>query len=562
MKQLLLDVNVVVDRCIVRAGSANARLAIALAETGGVALWVYAGSVQTFEYVLASEVYAAALANGEGLTRSAARSRARHLLARITADYQWLAALAAEGPVFEDEDPEDAQLQRALERFAEGSAGLLARDKRMLARYPDRALMPEAFIEQQRHSQSSLPHIDFVDLKTQQAAIRPALELNLHRVLHHGHYILGPEVRELEERLAAYTGAKHCITVASGTEALLISLMALGIGPGDEVITTPFPFVATAEVIVLVGATPVFVDIDPATGNIDASLIEARITARTKAIMPVSLYGQPADMDAINAIAARHGNIPVIEDAAQSFGATYQGKQSGNLSTIGCTSFFPSKPLGGYGDGGAIFTSDDALAQACREIRVHGQSKRYVHTRIGVGGRMDTLQCAIVLAKLDCFDHEIAQRQVVARRYHDLLANQEETRAKAQSRKEENVIDPITEQKSFSVFASLRATLALLPWPRPERTSVFAQYSILVQDRDALQARLHAAGIPTAVHYPVPLNAQPAYAHRCCPDCTPVAQAIARQVMSLPMHPDLSEADQQRIVTTLMQSEALCHPGP
>jgi UDP-2-acetamido-2-deoxy-ribo-hexuluronate aminotransferase len=355
----------------------------------------------------------------------------------------------------------------------------------------------------------------------------------------------------LEERLAVYTGAKHCITVASGTEALLISLMALGIGPGDEVITTPFTFVATAEVIVLVGATPVFVDIESGTCNIDASLIEARITARTKAIMPVSLYGQPADMDAINAIAARHGNIPVIEDAAQSFGATYNGKKSGNLSTIGCTSFFPSKPLGCYGDGGAIFTSDDALAQACREIRVHGQSKRYVHTRIGVGGRMDTLQCAVVLAKLDRFDQEIVQRQQAAGRYQELFA----TETHGRTRKEEQ-----SENVRVLPCVSVATIICPLPWPTADRTSVFAQYTILVQDRDALQARLHAAGIPTAVHYPVPLNEQPAYAHLCCPDCTPVAQAIARQVMSLPMHPDLSEADQQRIVTTLMQTSAM--PAP
>jgi len=314
-------------------------------------------------------------------------------------------------------------------------------------------------------------------------------------VLHHGQYILGPEVRELEQQLAAYTGAPHCITVASGTEALLISLMALGIGPGDEIITTPFTFVATAEVIVLLGAKPVFVDIEPDTGNIDATLIEARITDRTKAILPVSLYGQPADMDAINAIAARHGNIPVIEDAAQSFGATYRDKKSCNLSTLGCTSFFPSKPLGCYGDGGAIFTSDDQLAQACREIRVHGQSQRYVHTRIGVGGRMDTLQCAVLLAKLPRFDWEVEQRIAIGQRYNALMD---------------------------------QAGIARIQ-QRPDRASVFAQYTVQVNDRATLQARLQAAGIPTAVHYPVPLNQQPAYAHLCCPDCTPAAARLAQR---------------------------------
>lgn len=366
----------------------------------------------------------------------------------------------------------------------------------------------------------SEPMMPFADLKAQYKALRPQIRARIDRVLEHGQFILGPEVGELEERLAAYTGAKHCVTVASGTEALLISLMALGIGPGDEVITTPFTFVATVEVIVLVGATPVFVDIEPETCNLDARLLEAKITKKTKAIMPVSLYGQPADMDEINAIAARHGNIPVIEDAAQSFGAEYRGVKSGHLSTLGCTSFFPSKPLGCYGDGGAILTSDDALAQACREIRVHGQSKRYVHTRIGVGGRMDTLQCAIVLAKLERFDEEVVKRQAVAKRYHACLGD------------------------GAGIYE-------LLPWPKPDRSSVFAQYTILVKERERIQAHLAERGIPTAVHYPIPLNQQPAYAHLCGSDPTPIAAEIASRVMSLPMHPDLCEGDQDRVVEAL-----------
>lgn len=330
---------------------------------------------------------------------------------------------------------------------------------------------------------------------------------------------MGPEVKELEDKLAAFTGSKHCITCASGTEALLMSLMALGIGPGDEIVTTPFTFVATAEVIVLLGAKPVFVDVEPDTGNINANLIEAAITPLTKAIMPVSLYGQTADMDAINAIAAKHGNLPVIEDAAQSFGATYKGRQSCNLSTIGCTSFFPSKPLGSYGDGGAIFTNDDALAQAMREIRVHGQSQRYVHTRIGVGGRMDTLQCAIVLAKLERFAWEVKQRHEIGNRYNQLL-----------------------DQASIARIQQ-----------RPERTSVYAQYTVMVPNREVLQKRLAEAGVPTAVHYPVPLNEQPAYKHMCCPGCTPEAQQLAKQVMSLPMSPELDAVTQLRITSVLSQ---------
>ena len=361
--------------------------------------------------------------------------------------------------------------------------------------------------------------LDFIDLKTQYAALKPRIAERMQRVLDHGQYIMGPEVKELEQQLAAHTGARHCVTVASGTEALLISLMALGIQPGDEVITTPFTFAATAEMIVLIGAKPVFVDVEPDTCNIDASLIEAKISARTRAIMPVSLYGQVADMSAINAIAARHG-LAVIEDAAQSFGATYQGSKSGNLSTLGCTSFFPSKPLGCYGDGGAVFTNDDALAQACREIRVHGQSARYTHTRVGVGGRMDTLQCAVVLAKLERFEWELAQRLELGQRYATLLA---------------------------AVPGVRRLAV------RDDRDCVWAQYTVFVEQRAEVQAALLALGIPTAVHYPKPVHHQPAYAHLCCPECSPVSTQVSTQVMSLPMSADLTHAQQDRVVAALRQ---------
>jgi UDP-2-acetamido-2-deoxy-ribo-hexuluronate aminotransferase len=373
--------------------------------------------------------------------------------------------------------------------------------------------------------------IPFIDLKTQYQALKPQIHARIEAVLEHGQYVMGPEVKELEDKLAAFTGAKHCITCASGTEALLMSLMALGIGPCDEVITTPFTFVATAEMIVLLGAKPVFVDVEPDTGNINADLIDAAITPRTKAIMPVSLYGQTADMDAINAIATKHGNLPVIEDAAQSFGATYKGRQSCNLSTIGCTSFFPSKPLGCYGDGGAIFTNDDPLAQAMREIRVHGQSQRYVHTRLGLGGRMDTLQCAIVLAKLERFDWEVEQRKAIGQRYTDLISSSQIGKGAA------SITAPII---------------------RPDRTSVFAQYTVFAPDRDGLQKRMAAAGVPTAVHYPVPLNEQPAYKHLCCPECTPVAQSLAKQVISLPMGSYLN-ADVQVSIINQLGIGQICH---
>ncbi len=361
--------------------------------------------------------------------------------------------------------------------------------------------------------------IPFIDLRSQYAALKDRVQQRIDTVLDHGQYIMGPEVAELERALETFTGAPHCITVASGTEALLISLMALGIGPGDEVITSPFTFIATAEVIVLVGATPIFVDIDAATCNIDVTLIEAKITPRTRAVMPVSLYGQVPDMSAINALADRYG-IAVIEDAAQSFGATYQGRKSCNVSKIGCTSFFPSKPLGCYGDGGAIFTYDANLASAMREIRVHGQERRYWHTRVGVGGRMDTLQCAIVLAKLERFDWELTRRREIGARYHQAFDG--------------------------SAVGLLRV--------EPDRDCVWAQYTVFVDDREAIQAKLKVAGIPTAVHYPIPLNRQPAYAHLCCPECCPVSDAMAERVMSLPMSADLSFAQQDMVIAAVIEA--------
>lgn len=348
--------------------------------------------------------------------------------------------------------------------------------------------------------------IEFIDLKTQQQRILPDLENRMKAVLPHGQYIMGPEVTELEEKLAAYVGVKHCISASSGTDTLLIALMALNIGPGDEVITSPFTFIATGEMIALTGAKPVFVDIDPSTYNIDPNLIEAAITPRTKAIMPVSLYGQCADFDAINALAKKY-DLPVIEDGAQSFGATYKGRRSCGLSTIGSTSFFPSKPLGCYGDGGALFTNDDDLAKAMREIRIHGQDRRYHHPRIGINGRMDTLQAAVLLAKLAVFDEEVAARASIGKRYTELL--------------QDSVVTPCIEQES---------------------TSVYAQYTVQVENRDDVQKKLGEYGIPTAVHYPVPLHLQPVFAGLGLQKGSfPVSEAVGGRVMSLPMHPYLTE---------------------
>ncbi len=359
--------------------------------------------------------------------------------------------------------------------------------------------------------------MDFIDLKTQYQGLKAQIDANIQKVLAHGQYILGPEVAELEEKLAAFVGARYCISVANGTDALQIAQMALGIGPGDEVITPGFTYIATAETVALLGAKPVYVDIDPRTYNLDPALLEAAITPRTKAIIPVSLYGQCADFDAINAIAAKHG-IPVIEDAAQSFGATYKGKRSCNLTTIACTSFFPSKPLGCYGDGGAIFTNDDELARVLRQIARHGQDRRYHHIRVGVNSRLDTLQAAILLPKLDIFPYELEQRAQVAQGYARLLAE-----------------------------AAIAA-----PFVETHNVSAWAQYTVQVSDRDRVQERLKVAGIPTAVHYPIPLNRQPAVADAAVR--LPVGDVVAARVMSLPMHPYLDAAEQATVVNALRES--------
>jgi len=356
--------------------------------------------------------------------------------------------------------------------------------------------------------------IAFVDLATQQDRLRKEIETGIARVLAHGKYILGPEVEELEERLADYTGAQYCISCANGTDALQIALMAVGVGPGDEVITPGFSYIATAETTAILGGKPVYIDIDPVTYNIDPKLIEAAITPRTKAIIPVSLYGQPADFDAINAIADRHG-IPVIEDGAQSFGATYKGRKSGNLSTICCTSFFPSKPLGCYGDGGAIFTSDPELAKIIRQIARHGQDRRYHHVRVGINSRLDTLQAAILLPKLAILDDEIAARQKVADIYTALLS-------------EIGILTPQIVQHN---------------------TSAWAQYTIRVNSRDAVQAALKDAGFPTAVHYPKPLNLQPAVADKSVQLCH--GDKAAEEVMSLPIHPYMGDQLVNKIASTL-----------
>ncbi|WP_028387608.1 DegT/DnrJ/EryC1/StrS family aminotransferase [Legionella fairfieldensis] len=361
--------------------------------------------------------------------------------------------------------------------------------------------------------------MQFIDLKKQYKLIETDILRGIQTVLEHGQYIMGPEITRLERQLAEFLGVRHAIVNSSGTDALLMALLALDIGPGDEVITSPFSFFATAEVIALCQAKPVFVDIDPVTYNIDATKIEAAITSKTRAIMPVSLYGQCADMQAINYIAKQYG-LPVIEDAAQSFGATYNGIYSGALSTIGCTSFFPSKPLGGYGDSGACFTDDDILAERLIEIRIHGQNARYCHGRIGINGRMDTIQAAILLEKMKLFPDEIIMRQRVAQRYETLLAD-----------------------------------LVKTPMIKPGNTSVYAQYTIEVPNRDEFQKNMQSQGIPTAVHYPVAMHQQQALKNFGYQSGDfPHAERASQHVVSLPMHPYMSLEEQQRVANAVKTS--------
>jgi UDP-2-acetamido-2-deoxy-ribo-hexuluronate aminotransferase len=366
---------------------------------------------------------------------------------------------------------------------------------------------------------SSVP---FIDLKTQYKALKESIDSRIAKVLESGAYINGPEVAELEQKLAAHSGVKHALACASGTDALLIPLMALGIGPGDEVITTAFSFIATAEVIVLAGAKPVFVDIQKDTFNIDPKAIEKAITSKTKAIMPVSLYGQMADMDEINAIAAKH-KLHVIEDSAQSYGAKYKNKRSGSVTTAAGTSFYPAKPLGCYGDGGAIFTNDDKLAVAMKEIREHGSEKRYYHTRLGVNGRLDTIQCAVLLAKMERYDWEIEQRQKVANRYN----------------------------KAFSEIKSDGFSFQAI---RSDRDSVWAQYTLAVKNRADFQKKLQDKGVPTSVHYPLTMADQPWYKENAggAQANIPVARWAAEHVVSIPLYPDMDTATQDRVIEAVI----------
>ena len=410
---------------------------------------------------------------------------------------------------FDYDDLEDSQIIASANAI---NAKVITRDEKMLQKYDNIALKPEVLLSMKIDNK-----IDFANLKKQYFMYQPELEAEMDRVLNNTAYIMGDAVRELEQNLQEFTGAKYAITCSSGTDALLLAMMALNIKPGDEIITTPFTFIATAETIAFLGAKPVFVDIDEKTYNIDAFKIEEKITNKTKAIIPVSLYGQPVDIDAIQNIADKH-NLKVIIDGAQSFGATYKGKTDSNLGDISTTSFFPAKPLGCFGDGGAVFTNDDALAEKIKSLRVHGQSKRYHHKYIGMGGRMDTIQCAVANVKLKHYKKDLSLRQEVAEKYMQAFAGKD----------------------------------LVLPFVAKERTSAWAQYSVRVKNRDEVQAKLKEAGIPTAVHYPMPLHLQEAFEYLGYKQGDfPISERVSEEIMSLPMNPYMTDEEIKYIAKAL-----------
>ncbi len=511
--QLVFDTNILVDALASRGD--YYRHAVDLLEMvrkGNLEGWYAPHTLTTVYYLLERTLIK------DGATRKDAVNAARELIKTLIGILKPLPQIGNEILDLDAGDSDDFEDLLIIKLATDYLSNPLfvTRDKWFLKTQSHNSGHPKEIIELGVDRWNKDSSIYFIDLKAQQRRIRPQLEKNIHNVLIHGRYIMGPEVAELEEKLAGYTDVKHCIGVASGSDALQAALMALGIGYGDEVITTPFSFIATAEIIALLGAVPVFVDVDPRTYNMDPGLIEAAVTEKTKAIMPVSLYGQCADFDRINAIAQKH-NLPVIEDGAQSFGATYKGRRSCALSTIGCTSFFPSKPLGGYGDGGACFTNDDDLAKVMREIRVHGQSRRYHHPRIGFNGRLDTLQAAILLAKFDIFHQEVEKRGVIGSRYSSMIQEQCP-----------EIVTPFIEE-----------------W----NSSVYAQYTIQVKDRVAVQSVLKEKGVPTAVHYPIPLHRQPVFADQKV--SLPISEGLSERVLSLPMHPLLDVDSQQLIVNKL-----------
>ena len=505
-KHLVLDASAVSVLCT-QGDRFELSDALNSAQGKGIRVWFYAGEYA--DLVRWSNVEKRRGSDSEG---TSALSPLKEL-EQVQPAAQWLSALAGDLQDNDDPDPIACALIRAAARL-EGQAWVVTADKNRVQRGAPFVTVENLAIPEPGDQ------VAFIDLGAQQDRIRAEIEEGIHRVLHHGRYVMGEEISRLEAQLAEMSGAAHCVCVSSGTDALLAALMAIEIKPGDEVITSPFTFFATAEMIALLGGVPIYVDIDPETFNLDPSRIEDAINPRTRAIMPVSLYGQCAEMDEINIIARRHA-LPVIEDAAQSFGASFHGRRSCALSDLACTSFFPAKPLGAYGDGGACFTQEASLADRLRQIRDHGQESRYHHTALGINGRLDTIQAAVLTAKLKIFSDETAARQRVADRYAELLAG-------------------LADEGSIT-----------LPVVRSHNTSAWAQYTIRVADREEIRQRLGEQGIPSAVHYPVPLYDQPALAQsgQNCPE----SDRAAREVLSLPMHPYLDDAAQIKVVQALRE---------
>ena len=506
VRNLILDASAVARVCGPDIG--DLRTTLFNLSTAGVEVWLY-----TAEYPeIVRQV--SALMRGDSSCFDEMQSQAQELLKLNMPPFQWLSTLSGD---LEKIDHTDLLTQALMT-----AAARLGSHTRVVTTDLKRVKRGCLFIDEEAVRSLKVERkVNFIDLATQQKCLRSSLEENIHRVLHHGSYVMGAEITELEHRLMQMSGAAHSVGVASGTDALLIALMASDVGPGDEVITSPFTFFATAETIALLGAVPIYVDVDPFTFNIDVNRIESAITARTKAIMPVSLYGQCAEMDEINVLANKHSLI-VIEDAAQSFGATYKEGRSCALSHLACTSFFPAKPLGAYGDAGACFSQDDELAKKLRQIRDHGQDGRYHHVRLGINGRLDTIQAAVLLAKLDIFEGEVVSRQRAAARYETLLAD------KAQE------------------------GLLAIPVVLSHNTSTWAQYTVRVKNRPTVQQLMSEAGIPTAVHYPTSLYRQPAL-EQSTVECEQSDRA-ANEVLSLPMHPYLTDEIQQQIAECLFEA--------
>jgi UDP-2-acetamido-2-deoxy-ribo-hexuluronate aminotransferase len=477
------------------------------------------------------EAFGAAAADGDAaVEHETASSGARQALRRFLEKGGVLSSYGFDAEaILESETPMGGLILRAADALGE-DVWILSRNPEFIAS-DNRVIAPEDLVDREDTDDDEGSKLPFVDLARQQHRILREVEKGISTVLRHGQYIMGPEIKELEAKLAEYAGVEHTICCASGTDALLLALMAYDVGPGDAIFTSPFTFISTAEVISLLGATPVFVDIDPRTFNIDPGCLERAFRAckendpemyplpairqkaatplKPKGIMPVDLFGLPVDYDRVNAIAAKHG-LFVIEDAAQSFGAEYHGKRACSLGDIGCTSFFPAKPLGCYGDGGAVFTKDEDLAERMVSMRVHGKGKdKYDNSRIGLNARMDTLQAALLLPKLEIFPEELVARNRVANRYTELL----------------------------SPLASLQT-----PWIPDGVLSAWAQYSILTDRREEVQSALRAKGIPTAVYYPKPLHLQTAYAGLCYKEGDfPLSESASRRIVSLPMHPYLTD---------------------